>query len=100
MIPTENNPTPTVKSENEMSDEELEAHEKLTAVKEDVWDRLELLRKKLNESHLEKMYVIKRAQALGPACPYYRKALRLFQESQEAEIRNQVQSLARELELI
>lgn len=73
-------------TENDMTDEELEALEEKRKVIEDKYDRLELLRRALNSSHLEKMYVIKRSTALGPTCPYYLKARRLFIEGQEAEI--------------
>jgi hypothetical protein len=83
--------------ENDLTDEELAQFEELTKVKEDLWDRLELLRRKLNESHLEKMYVIKRSSNLGPLCPYYRKALRLFLEQQRQEIEAAIFSINHDL---
>lgn len=70
-------------SENDLTDEELEELEKITKVVEDKWDRLDIVRKLLNSSHLEKMYVIKRSQKLGPICPYYKKAKRLFVDTQQ-----------------
>lgn len=57
-----------MKSENDMTDEELEAHEKQTEVKEDMFDELDKLRKLLNSSRIEQMYVIKRSTTLGPQC--------------------------------
>lgn len=80
-------------SENDLSDEELEALEESTKVVEDTFDRLELLRKKLNDSRVEQMYVIKRSTNLGPQCPYYKKAKRLFEEEQLADIRNLLNSI-------
>lgn len=80
-------------NENDMSDEELDELESKRRVLVDKWDNLELLRRKLNESHLEKMYVIKRATVLGPTCPYYLKARRLFIEGQQTEILSMINSL-------
>lgn len=87
-----------MKSENEMTDEELDQHEHAVTITEDVWDRLELLRRILNSSHLEKMYHLKRGTTLGPACPYYKKALRLFDENQKQQIVDQLRNLLKELE--
>lgn len=83
-------------NENELSDEELEALEEKRKVVEDKYDRLDTLRKLLDSSHLEKMYVIKRSTALGPTCPYYLKARRLFIEQQEAEILSLLESVLQE----
>jgi predicted GNAT family acetyltransferase len=83
-------------NENDLTDEELEEFENKTRVVEDKWDRLDMFRKLLNSSHLEKMYAIKRAQKLGPSCPYYKKAKRLFQEEQEENIVQKMKSLLQE----
>lgn len=80
-------------NENEMNDEELEAHEKKTAIEEDKWDRLELFRRVLDESRLEMMYTLKRSTKLGPECPYYKLAMRKFREDQEREIVRLLQEL-------
>lgn len=84
------------KTENDMSDEELEAHEQATAVVEDKWDRLELLRRELNSSRVEQMYVIKRSTKLGPTCPYYLKAHRLFIQDQQKQILEKLRLLVSE----
>lgn len=85
-------------NENDLTDEELEKLENSTAVTEDVWDRLEQFRILLNDSRLESMYVIKRGTSLGPLCPYYKKALRLFMQDQRDAIVESLLSLALELE--
>jgi hypothetical protein len=85
-------------NENEMSDEELEAHEERTRVTEDRLDRLELVRKELTASHLEKMYVIKRSQTLGPACPYYKKAKRLWEEGQQKQLIEKLRAVLKEFD--
>ena len=75
-----------MKPENEMTDEELEEWERQTRIEEDRLDKLELLRRALNDSRVEQMYVIKRASKLGNTCPYYIKARELFTKDQQAEI--------------
>jgi hypothetical protein len=84
--------------ENEMSDEELEALEEKTKVTEDRLDRLELLRRELTASHLEKAYVIKRSQTLGPACPYYKKAVRLWEEGQQKHLIEKLREVLKEFD--
>lgn len=84
--------------ENEMTDEQLEELEEKTKVTEDRLDRLELLRRELTASHLEKMYVIKRSQSLGPACPYYKKAKRLWEEGQEKELLAKLRAVLKEFD--
>jgi hypothetical protein len=89
----------STKSENEMTDEELQQFEESTKVVEDVYDKLETLRKKLNDSRIEQMYVIKRSSKLGPTCPYYKKAKRLYlQEGQHVEILNLLSDILENLE--
>lgn len=68
----------TMKSENDMTDDELEEWDAETRVTEDVLDKLEELRRFLNLSRVEQMYHIKRSTKLGPMCPYYKKARNLF----------------------
>lgn len=83
-------------NENDMTDEELAAHEEATKVVEDRWDRLDKFRKLLNSSRLEQMYVIKRSQRLGPLCPYYKTSLRLFQRDQEQQILEEMKRVLEE----
>jgi hypothetical protein len=83
-------------NQNDMTDEELEVYEEQTRVIEDRLDRLELLRRELNSSHLEKMYAIKRSQTLGPACPYYKKAKRLWEEQQQLQLINKLHAILEE----
>lgn len=87
-----------MKSENDMTDEELSEYEKLTAVVEDRLDRLELLRKSLNDSRVEQTYVIKRSSKLGPLCPYYLKAKRLLEQDQLKNLVDQMKALVKEFE--
>lgn len=86
------------KSENNMNDKELETFEERTRVVEDRLDRLELLRRELDSSHLEKMYVIKRSSNLGPLCPYYTKALRLWKEQQEKQLIEKLKTVLQEFD--
>lgn len=71
-----------IKTENEMTDEELEQLEeaqKAEPSKEEIaLDLLEDLRKLLNNSRVEQMYVIKRASKLRSNCSYYKAARKLF----------------------
>jgi hypothetical protein len=85
-----------VKSENDMTDEELERHEKQTEVKQDRWDDLDKLRKLLNSSRVEQMYVLKRTTSLGPLCPYFIKSKRLFQEQEEKQILSMMEQILRD----
>jgi hypothetical protein len=86
-------------TENDLTDEELESLEEQRKVVEDRYDRLELLRRALNSTHLEKMFVIKRSTAMGPTCPYYLKARRLFLEKEEAETLSLLESILKEFSL-
>lgn len=88
----------TTKTENDLTDEELEELENKRQVFVDTFDKLDILRGALNSSHVEKMYVIKRSTALGPTCPYYLKARRLFTEQQLKEIKFMIGELNRLLE--
>jgi hypothetical protein len=83
-------------NENDLTDEELDQLEKDTAIVEDRFDRLELFRRKLFDSRLQQMYIIKRSSALGPLCPYYKKASRLFQDSEMKEIIAEMRTLLEE----
>jgi predicted GNAT family acetyltransferase len=84
--------------ENDMTDHELEEFEQATRVIEDKFDRLELLRQSLNKSRTEMMYGLKRGTKLGPLCPYYLKARRLFEQEQQAELLNQIRAILAEFE--
>lgn len=85
-------------NENEMTDSELEQLELSTALVEDRLDRLELLRQALNSSRVEQMYAIKRAQPLHSACPYYKKAVRLFQSNEQIKLLDQLDRVLREFD--
>ena len=73
-------------NENDLTDSELEALENKTAVLEDKWDRLDTLRKMMNASHLEKMFILKSTSNYGPECSYYKKAKKLFQEHHQQKM--------------
>jgi len=81
-----------------MTDEELEAYDESCKVVEDKYDRLDMVRKLLNASHLDKTYVIKRSTNLGPNCPYYKKALRLFKEDQQKVILDKMRAVLAEFD--
>jgi hypothetical protein len=85
-------------SENDMTDEELAEFEEATRVVEDRLDKLELLRQSLNKSRTEMMYGLKRGTKLGPLCPYYLKARRLFEQEQQAELLKQIRAVLAEFE--
>ncbi len=83
----------TVKSENEMSDQELEEYENKIEVKEDLYDDLERFRQFLNNTRVEQMYHLKRSTKLGPQCPYYIKSKRLFEEKELEILKKEFQSI-------
>ncbi len=88
------------KTENEMTDQELEDLENLRqeALLVDKWDKLELLRRLLNKSRTEQMYEIKRSSKLGRTCPYYRKSNRLFIEQEQQEILSIIKDILQEFQ--
>jgi hypothetical protein len=73
-------------NENDLTDEELEALEARSTYSEDRLDRLDILRKTMNASHLEKMFVLKKTSSLGPECGYYKKARKLFIEHHQQKM--------------
>jgi hypothetical protein len=87
-----------MKSENDMNDQELEEFEKSTKIVQDRLDRLELIRRALNSSRVEQIYSIKRSSNLGPQCPYYKKARRLFEENQQVALLQSFHDILKEFE--
>lgn len=64
------------------------------------WDTLETLRKLLNSSQLEAMHFIKKQSRFGNQCPYYLKALHLFNRDDRAAILSLLDQLRSELETL